>query len=168
PPEPHRFFSIPGVYCVMYVAAKLRLAHKRRALTSLLSVWDREIKLRKIYLMEKLLSSRVGCTLEEIQNLSITDLIRKARGETAPPIEIKISSRLERWKVWWRRNVLIVWEDDLLKQRYMAWRQEAFVKNMRTIFLILGVFDLYSAFLYSYRFKLPLLPCLILVKLLQP
>ncbi|KAJ3108724.1 hypothetical protein HDU97_000122 [Phlyctochytrium planicorne] len=159
PTSPHLFLTIPGMYSVI-------------SLTSLLSVYDREIKRRKIYVMEKLLASRIDSTLDDIQKLPIDALIRKSRLKNPKDIvraatmqEVKSSSRMSRFRKWWRANVLVRWEDKILKERYLTWRQTEFMRNLRVTFTILCIFDLYSSFLYPLSYcnpkgQLPMSPSL--------
>ncbi|KAI8845584.1 hypothetical protein BC829DRAFT_399394 [Chytridium lagenaria] len=123
----------------------------------LMTTRDREIKLRNIYLMEKLISTNFGISLEDIQGMSTSDILSNTRFNGlvnnfstqtfGTDMIIKPSSRWSRFKRWVKKDVLVWWENELLQSNYLVWRQATFLFHLRTNFCILAFFDLYSSFI---------------------
>ncbi|KAJ3217677.1 hypothetical protein HDU67_007500 [Dinochytrium kinnereticum] len=144
--NPLEFIGIPALYAMIGV-------------TCLMTARDREFKIRKIYLMELLLSQQIGIPLEDVQSMPVSEIIAKTRFKGSDrashfkpdaemvAVTVKASSRIFRLKKWIRNNVLVHWDNESLKTSYLLWRQKTFLSHLRLTFYLLAFFDLYSAFI---------------------
>ncbi|KAJ3116332.1 hypothetical protein HDU96_009892 [Phlyctochytrium bullatum] len=154
--NPIDFIAIPAIYGMI-------------AFACLLTVRDRDFKLRRIFVMERLLALRLNCAEEAVVAMPVSEIIvalqrrkliddlddagvvQKKTRETAVG-HMGAETRWARMVRWVRRHMLATWEDPVLRDRYMAWRMKPFLMFARQSFCLTAVFDLYSAFLNPFNY----------------
>ncbi|KAI8845585.1 hypothetical protein BC829DRAFT_399398 [Chytridium lagenaria] len=135
--NPLQFIAVPVFYGTMIFC--------------LWTVRNREYKLRRIYIMEKLYSQRFNIDIDTVCNMP-TFAFHHRRLTKCFEGDIKCleipTIKLNRWprfKKWFRRDVLLTWDDLNIERTYLAWRQAGFLSYMRQTVFLLAIFDLYSA-----------------------
>ncbi|KAJ3203919.1 hypothetical protein HDU67_009860 [Dinochytrium kinnereticum] len=124
----------------------------------MIAVRDREYKLRRIFIMEKVFGKRFEIPIDQVQSMSVSDITLRISRKTEKGdidiemVTVKQSGRLARFKKWFDSKILVKWEDDELREHFLSWRQKPFIANLRQTLCMMAFFDLYSAFINSYSY----------------